>query len=86
LKQMRRLRLFGSPFEKERDNERQMCSTVFMNPTVKISEIPDEERNPVGGTPVEVVWIQQELIQDLRDEIAGLNVPEPLTGRENNEI
>ncbi len=43
-----------------------------MSATLKIPEISDEERTPSVTALLKIVQIQQELIQELRDEIARL--------------
>jgi hypothetical protein len=51
-----------------------------MSVTLKIPEIPDEERTPLVAALLEIVQIQQDLIQELRDEIARLKGQKPKPG------
>jgi hypothetical protein len=48
-----------------------------MSVTLKIPEISDEERTPLVAALLEIVQVQQELIQELRDEIARLKGQKP---------
>lgn len=48
-----------------------------MSGALKIPEISDEERTPLVMALLEIVQIQQELIQELRDEIARLKGQKP---------
>ncbi|MGC8658260.1 MAG: IS66 family transposase, partial [Desulfomonilaceae bacterium] len=51
-----------------------------MSSTLKIPEISDEERTSLVTALLEIVQIQQELIQELRDEIARLKGQKPKPG------
>ena len=48
-----------------------------MSATLKVPEISDEEHTPEVTAVLEIVQIQQELIQKLRDEIARLKRQKP---------
>lgn len=48
-----------------------------MSSTLKIPEIPDHERTPLVVTLLEIIRIQQEHIEELRDEIARLKGQKP---------
>ena len=48
-----------------------------MSTKLKIPHIPEEERTPLVTALLEIVRIQQELIQELRDEIARLKGDKP---------
>jgi hypothetical protein len=54
-----------------------MCFTEAMKWTPKIPDIPDEERTPLVTALLEIVQIQQELIQEMKDEIARLKGQKP---------
>lgn len=43
-----------------------------MSVAIKIPEISDEERTPLVAALLEIVQVQQELIQELRDEITSV--------------
>jgi hypothetical protein len=51
-----------------------------MSVNLKIPKIPDEERTPLVVALLEIVQVQQELIQELRDEIARLKGQKPKPG------
>ena len=55
----------------------EVCFKRFMSATLKIPEISDEERTPLVTALLEIVQIQQELIQEFRDEIARLKGQKP---------
>ena len=55
-----------------RDRKRKICFKGFMKPIAKIPHIPDEERTPLVVALLEIIQIQQEQIQELRDEITRL--------------
>ncbi|MGO8823340.1 MAG: hypothetical protein ACLQO6_19230 [Desulfomonilaceae bacterium] len=48
-----------------------------MKTTPKIPEIREEDRTPLVTAPVEIIRIQQEQIQELRDDIARLKGQKP---------
>ncbi len=48
-----------------------------MSVTLKIPQISDEERTPLVAALLEIVQVQQDLIQELRDEIARLKGQKP---------
>ncbi len=50
-----------------------------MTSTPKIPHIPEEERSPAVAILLEIIQLQREQIQQLRDEIARLknNTPKP---------
>ena len=48
-----------------------------MSTKLKIPHIPEEERTPLMTSLLEIIQIQQELIQELRDEIARLKGDKP---------
>jgi len=64
-------------WRKKRDILRGICFTGGMKTTPRIPEVGDEQRTPLVVTLLEIVQIQQELIQDLRDEIARLKGQSP---------
>jgi hypothetical protein len=70
-------RFSGTFFKKERDKRTKICFTVIMKPTLKIPEIREDDRTPLVVTLLEIVRIQQEQIQELRDEIARLKGQKP---------
>lgn len=51
-----------------------------MSVTLKIPEISDGERTPLVAALLEIVQVQQDLIQELRDEIARLKGQKPRPG------
>jgi len=53
------------------------CFTGATRWTQKIPDVPDEERTPLVTALLEIVQIQQELIQELKDEIARLKDQKP---------
>ena len=57
-----------------------------MSATLKIPEISDEERTPLVTALLEIVQIQQELIQELRDEIARLKGQKPKPGIKHSTL
>jgi hypothetical protein len=63
--------------EKERDKGTEVCFKGSMRSTPKIPRIPDEERTPLVATLLEIIQLQQEAIQELRDEIARLKGQKP---------
>ena len=60
--------------KKERDKRKEICFTGGMKTTPKIPEIREDERTPLVMVLLEIIQIQQEQIQELRDEIARLKV------------
>jgi hypothetical protein len=54
-----------------------ICFKGFMKPIAKIPHIPDEERTPLVAALLEIIQIQQDQIQELRDEIARLKGEKP---------
>ena len=68
---------FWGYLQKWRDIWREMCFTEAMKWPPKIPDIPDEERTPLVTALLEIVQIQQELIQELKDEIARLKGQKP---------
>ena len=66
-----------SHLKKERDKRKEICFTGGMKTTPKIPEIREEERTPLVTALVEIIRIQQEQIQELRDEIARLKGQKP---------
>jgi hypothetical protein len=48
-----------------------------MGTKLKIPHIPEEERTPLAKALLEIIQMQQEVIQELRDEIARLKGDKP---------
>ena len=63
--------------KKERDMRKEICFTGGMKTTPKIPEIREDERTPLVTALLEIIRIQQEQIQELRDEIARLKGQKP---------
>jgi hypothetical protein len=59
-------------FEKTRDFEIKICFKGGMKTIPKLPAIPDDERTPLVNALLEIIFIQQEQIQELRDEFARL--------------
>lgn len=54
-----------------------MCSTIFMSSILKIPYIPEDECTPLVVALLEIIHLQQEQIQALKDEIAQLKGQKP---------
>jgi len=63
--------------KKESDKRKEICFTGGMKTTPKIPEIREEERSPLVTALLEIIRIQLEQIQELRDEIASLKGQKP---------
>jgi hypothetical protein len=63
--------------KKERDKSKEIYFTGDMKTTPKIPEIRQEELTPLVTALVEIIRIQQEKIQELREEIANFKGQKP---------
>jgi hypothetical protein len=77
LKRWSRNWFFFPHVKKERDKGRKICFTWGMKTSPQIPEIREDERTPLVVTLLEIIRIQQEQIQELRDEIARLKGQKP---------
>lgn len=63
--------------QKKRDKRAKICFEFLMKASLRIPDIPEEERTPLVVALLEIIRIQQEQIQELRDEIARLKGQKP---------
>lgn len=70
-------KIFGVSLQKVRVKGKEICFIACMASIPKIPRIPDEERTPLVVALLEIIQLQQEQIQELRDEIARLKGQKP---------